>query len=294
LTVVAVSGGDSTAEEKKNNTNNNKINWRLVVKEQVIPALQWFKEQGIIPTLRTLFYRLVSLEVIPNTKNSYSRLSRVLVRERKECNIAWDAIADEGRIVVCNFEDRYERPERYIQRGIDHIKEASSWYKVPRWYGQKHYVEVWIEKQALANTFESFLEDRDIRIVVNKGYASWSFLYENTNRLLKIHREYPYKHFHILYFGDFDPSGEYMDRHMNEGLYHFGFGKNNMNGISLDFKRIAITQELCCNNEEGGVRRQQEHKSFHHANFRPRRYIATFKQIIQGLSDFEQLEILYG
>jgi hypothetical protein len=79
-----------------------KIDWRLVVDNRVIPALEWFAEQGIRPTLRTLFYRLVSLQVIPNTKNSYKRLSKVLVKERKEGNIEWNAIADEGRPVVCN------------------------------------------------------------------------------------------------------------------------------------------------------------------------------------------------
>jgi hypothetical protein len=140
---------------------NSKTNWRLVVDNHVIPALDWFEEQGITPTLRTLFYRLVSLEVISNTKNLYKRLSKVLVKERKIGAIEWNAIADEGRLVLCNFDDAYESPEDYIKRGIAHIKNAHSQYKVPRWYGQKHYVEIWIEKQALADTFESFLEGRD-------------------------------------------------------------------------------------------------------------------------------------
>lgn len=82
-----------------------KIDWRLVVDNHVIPALEWFAEQGITPTLRTLFYRLVSLQVISNTKNSYKRLSTVLVKEHKEGNIEWDAIADEGRR---NFNDVYK------------------------------------------------------------------------------------------------------------------------------------------------------------------------------------------
>jgi hypothetical protein len=80
-----------------------KIDWRLVVCNYVIPALEWFQEQGITPTLRTLFYRLVSLQVIPNTKNSYKRLSKVLVKERKEGNVEWDAIADEGRLSRLQF-----------------------------------------------------------------------------------------------------------------------------------------------------------------------------------------------
>jgi hypothetical protein len=214
-----------------------KIDWRLVVDNHVIPALEWFQEQGITPTLRTLFYRLVSLQVIPNTKNSYKRLSKVLVKERKEGDIEWDAIADEGRLVVCNFNDVYESPEQYIQRGINHIKNADSHYKVPRWHNQKHYVEIWIEKQALADTFESFLEGRDVRIVVNKGYAGWTFLSENANRLMEIHLEHPDKRIHILYFGDFDPSGEDMDRHLSEALSYFDLL------YIVDFERVAVTED---------------------------------------------------
>ena len=220
-------------------TSKDKIDWRLVVDNHVIPALDWFAEQGITPTLRTLFYRLVSLQVIPNTKNSYKRLSKVLVKERKEGNIEWDAIADEGRLVLCNFDDVYESPQRYIQHGINHIKNAPSKYNVPRWHNQKHYVEIWIEKQALSNTFESFLGDRQVRMAVNKGYAGWTFLSENADRLIDIRFKHPDKRVHILYFGDFDPSGEDMDRHLEDALSHF-FGQD---FYFIDFKRVAVTED---------------------------------------------------
>jgi hypothetical protein len=82
------------------------------------------------------------------------------------------------------------------------------------------YVEVWIEEQALAATFSSFLKGRDIRIVVNRGYSAWSFLYENCMRLLKVERSG--KEIHILYFGDFDPSGDDMDDHLDTALRYFG------------------------------------------------------------------------
>jgi hypothetical protein len=186
-----------------------------------------------------LFYRLVSLQVIPNTKNSYKRLSKVLVKERKEGNIEWDAIADEGRLVICNFDDTYESPEQYIQRGINHIKNADSQYKVPRWHNQKHYVEIWIEKQTLADTFESFLEDRHVRIAANKGYAGWTFLSENADRLMEIRLKHPDKRIHILYFGDFDPSGEDMDRHLEDALSYFF----DPDYYFIDFERIAVTEE---------------------------------------------------
>jgi hypothetical protein len=65
-----------------------------------------------------------------------------------------------------DFEE-YRSPQQYLQVGIDFLKEASQNYTVPRWYKQPHYVEVWIEKHALADTFSFFLKGLDVRIIVN-------------------------------------------------------------------------------------------------------------------------------
>jgi hypothetical protein len=44
------------------------------------------------------------------------------------------------------------------------------------------------------------------------------------------------KEIHILYFGDFDPSGDDMDYHLNNALRFFGLE-------DIDFQRIAVTEE---------------------------------------------------
>ncbi len=130
--------------------------------------------------------------------------------------------------------EKYQTPEQYVQSRIDLLKNASHRYTIPRWHKQPNYVEVWIEKQALANTFSSFLKGLDVRIVVNKGYSGWSFLHENCIRLRGVKRSG--KEIHILYFGDFDPSGDDMENHLNEALHYFGLG-------DVDFQRIAVTEE---------------------------------------------------
>lgn len=95
-------------------------------------------------------------------------------------------------------------------------------------------MEIWIEKQALADTFVSFLQNRQVNIVVNRGYAGWSFLYENCKRLRRI-RDENHQDIHILYFGDFDPSGDDMDRHLQNAIGQFGLQD------IVDFKRVAVT-----------------------------------------------------
>lgn len=210
-----------------------RIDWKSVV-ERVKFELPWFRDRDIKPTLRTLFYRLISLEVIPNTSQAYKQLSSVTVKARKTGKLRWDSFSDEGRLVLMDFIEEYRTPQQFVQVGIDFLKNASQNYTVPRWYKQPHYVEVWIEKLALADTFSSFLKGRDVRITVNRGYSGWSFLYENCMRLLEIKRSG--NEIHILYFGDFDPSGDDMDNHLDSALCYFGLG-------DIDLQRVAVIEE---------------------------------------------------
>jgi len=214
-----------------------RIDWKKVVRD-VNYALIWFQQRQIRPTLRTMFYRLVSLETIPNTEQAYKRLSSVTVDARKSGELPWDSFSDQGRLVLGDFKEEYHTPEQYIQLGINFLRNAPRTYTVPRWYTQPHYVEAWIEKQALANTFSSFLANKEVKIVVNKGYSGWSFLYENCMRLLNIiERSKRQQHqVHVLYFGDFDPSGDDMDRHLEDGFSEFGLDY-------IDFQRIAISAD---------------------------------------------------
>jgi len=53
-------------------------------------------------------------------------------------------------------------------------------------------------------------------------------------RLLEVKRSG--KEIHILYFGDFDPSGDDMDDHLDKALHYFGLE-------DIDFQRMAVTEE---------------------------------------------------
>ena len=220
---------------KRTNLQSTRIDWKSVI-DRAKEELQWFEENEIKPAVRTLFYRLVSLEVIPNTKQAYKSFDEATVEARIDGRLAWSVFSDATRLLHDDFPDTYYTPEEHIQAGIDHIKNAPQDYikTVPRWHEQPHYVEVWLEKQALAATFQLFLQDRHVRIAVNRGYPSWTFLHENCMRLQEKKDEG--KKIHVLYFGDFDPSGDDIDRHLKKALRVF-------NLEDIDFKRIAVTPE---------------------------------------------------
>jgi hypothetical protein len=133
-----------------------------------------------------------------------------------------DAFVDNTRWID-DISDQYQKPEEYVQDIIDVLKTARNDYfdYIPRWHGQKHYVEVWCEKNALRGLFAGILRGFEIRVVPNNGWSSMIYRQENIDRLIEKRSsdtdqngERFDKKVHILYFGDYDPSGRKMDRYI--------------------------------------------------------------------------------
>jgi len=211
-------------------------------KDDIINTVQdslenFFEPRGIKPTLRTMFYRLYSLGIIANTKYSYHRLGKFLVEARKDGIISWEAFSDGAKREVLgdykkadNITDPIE-DAKDIVNSVEYLRTHHT-YKIGRWYNQPDYVEVWIEKDAMSSTFEKVLEGTEVPIAVNKGYSSWTFLYNNAQRLL----QHQHQNIHVLYHGDFDPSGLDMEEgHLAEGMQFFG--------LDIDFHRVSVNLE---------------------------------------------------
>ena len=229
-----------------------RVKWKMVVdivKEEIIP---YFEREGVKPTLRTIFYALVSRNIIPNTKSSYQRLSRVLVEARKEGIFAWDFIEDRTRYVLKNFSD-YELDEKdveYVEKRCKEkveeidihklIEEWFDWLKVSPhvgyWAEQPIVPEIWIEKDALAPTIDNWTKDLSVNVRVNRGYSSWTFIYENVKELRNLLNEH--EKVVILYCGDLDPSGVDIQRFLKEALEYFG-----MDESKVELVRVAVTPE---------------------------------------------------
>jgi hypothetical protein len=102
----------------------------------------------------------------------------------------------------------------------------------PRWHDQPQYVEVWVEKDAMAGTFQSILEGRQVRIVPNRGWSSRTFLNDNIERV-KDKQEKEGKIVHVLYLGDLDPSGDRMYYNLLKDLHKLS--------LDFDMQKIAVT-----------------------------------------------------
>lgn len=227
-----------------------RLNWSVIVqiiKDEILP---YFNKQGVKPTLRTLFYALVSRNVIPNTKSAYKQLSRQLVNARKRGVFSWDFLEDRTRYTLGYFNDSYKCVEDYkefVKRVLDEYNKISlnalldRWFEhlslttyVGKWARQENIVEIWIEKDALAKTVHNWVADLGVVIRVNRGYSSWTFIYDN---VMSIKRKLANRHKRliVIYLGDLDPSGVDIERFLREAIGYFGLEKR------VELVRLAVT-----------------------------------------------------
>ena len=158
-------------------------------------------------TLRQAFYQLVSRQVIENTRSQYQALSRLLVQARLGSIIPWDWV-----------EDRTRRPRKVsMWNGLsDFAETVRRAYRRDVWATQPGYLEVWLEKDALSGIFMDVLDPYGVTLNVGRGYDGWDSIH---NAALRFRGK---EDASILYFGDFDPSGEDMVRSLRERLGELG------------------------------------------------------------------------
>jgi hypothetical protein len=152
-------------------------------------------------TVRQVYYQLVSRQVIKNNRCSYQAVSKALVAARRERLIPWDWI-----------EDRLRRPRTVsMWESLSAFADtATRAFRLDVWATQPSYLEVWLEKDALSGIFEDALRPYGVTLNVGRGYDGWDSIHNASRRLRSGDT--------ILYFGDFDPSGEDMVRSLRERL----------------------------------------------------------------------------
>lgn len=155
-------------------------------------------------TVRQLYYQLVARQLIENNRSRYQAVSTAVVKARQDGLIPWRWI-----------DDRLRRPRRVsMWEDLSDFGEAvCRSYRRDVWATQPTYIEVWVEKDALSGLFEDVLGGYGVTLNVGRGYDGWSSLHRAAQRLDDDSV--------ILYFGDFDPSGEDMVRSLGERLAFF-------------------------------------------------------------------------
>jgi hypothetical protein len=195
-----------------------------------------YARQGYRLTLRGLYYQLVRRDLFPDawidpvlqTKNhqgNYDKLGKLISNGRIAGKIDWAHITDTTR-VPSGGDGGYANPAQIVETTADG-------YYIPKWTGQPEYVEVWVEKEALADVIQQAANRWDVGSLACKGYLSQSAMHDAAQRFRRMERAG--KTCTIIHLGDHDPSGIDMTRDIQDRMALF------RSGVKVD--RIALNMD---------------------------------------------------
>ncbi len=175
-------------------------------------------------TVRQVFYQLVGRGVIAKTESEYNNVVvRLLARMRLEGRIPWSWITDGTRWMHKSV--RYGSVEEALEATRQH-------YRRDYWRELDEYVEVWLEKDALAGVLFRVTDEWGVPLMVTRGFASLSYVHNAAETIERVG-----KPTHIYYFGDYDPSGVEIDRNLERRLREFAPYSE------IHFERVAVRRE---------------------------------------------------
>ena len=161
-------------------------------------------------TVRQLYYRLSTIDLCPKDDKGYKAIQRVGANMRKEGILPWAWITDSSRW--------QRKPESY--GGLEEaLSEMQRYYRRNVWLAQERYIEVWLEKDALAGIFYPITAEWDVPLMVSKGFSSLTYVYDAAQTFKA--QALRGKDCHIYYFGDYDPSGKDIGRDIRAKLLDY-------------------------------------------------------------------------
>ena len=166
-------------------------------------------------TVRQLFYALTVEGVVDKTEASYkSTVCRLTARMRLDGDLPWHWLADNTRWM--------RKPDTYGSLS-DCLEQAQRAYRRSLWDPNTNdeYVEVWLEKYALAGVLYEVTSEYDVPLMVTRGYPSLTYLHSSA---MGIKRELEEDHGDKppSTTGDFDPSvpiSAGQQRHVSVSLW---------------------------------------------------------------------------
>lgn len=173
-------------------------------------------------TVRQVYYQATVRGLIDKTEAGYDKIQRPLVRLRRGGRVAYGSIVDNTRWM--------RKPDTYggLQEAL---AETARLYRRDLWRDANAYVEVWVEKDALAGVIYPITDQFDVPLMVSRGFSSITFLQSAGEDIGEL--EVPA---YIYHLGDFDPSGVAAAKKIEEGLREFA------PDAEIHFERLAVTE----------------------------------------------------
>ena len=174
-------------------------------------------------TVRQVFYQATVRGIVEKSEAGYAKVQTDLVLMRKAGEMPFDWLADNTR---------WQRKPRTFDSVEQALQDTARLYRKALWSDAGAYVEVWLEKDALAGVVLPVTAMYDVPLMVARGYASLSFLHSAAEYINSL--EVPVYLYHL---GDFDPSGVNAGEKIEETLREMA------PAAEIHFERLAVTPE---------------------------------------------------
>ncbi|MEX2454473.1 MAG: hypothetical protein WD470_07205 [Rhodospirillaceae bacterium] len=174
-------------------------------------------------SVRQVFYQASVHGIVEKAESGYRKVQTDLTLMRRDGTLPYGWLADSTRW--------RKHPASY-----DSVKQAvvatAHYYRKALWSDLDSYVEIWLEKDALAGVVFPITAMYDVPLMVARGYASLSFLHSAAEEIRDIGRPT-----FIYHLGDYDPSGVNAAEKIEQTLHEMAPDDD------ITFERIAVTPE---------------------------------------------------
>jgi hypothetical protein len=174
-------------------------------------------------TVRQVFYQATVRSIVEKSEAGYAKIQTDLVRMRRAGDMPYGWLADNTR---------WQRKPKTFGSPEEALAETARLYRKALWAAADAYVEIWLEKDALAGVIMPVTSKFDVRLMVARGYASLSFLHAAAEYIDAL--DVPAFIYHL---GDFDPSGVNAGEKIEETLRELA------PAAEIHFQRLAVTPE---------------------------------------------------
>jgi len=172
-------------------------------------------------TVRQVFYQATVHGLVEKSEAGYRKVQHTLAEMRRAGFLPYEWIADNTR---------WQRKPRTFSSIEEALNDTARLYRKDLWHDADAYVEIWLEKDALAGVLLPVTAAYDVPLMVTRGYSSLSFLHGAAEYIGRL--DVPT---YIYHFGDFDPSGVNAGEKIEQTLREMA------PDAEIHFERVAVT-----------------------------------------------------
>jgi hypothetical protein len=174
-------------------------------------------------TVRQVFYQATVQGLVEKAESGYAKVQNDLTLMRRAGEVPYQWLADNTR---------WQRKPRTFNGVEEALQSTAQFYRKALWADADDYVEICLEKDALAGVIYPISSLYDVPLVVARGYASLSLLHTAAEYI----NDLDVSTF-IYHLGNYDPSGVNAGEKIEETLRELA------PDADINFDRIAVTPE---------------------------------------------------